>query len=1681
MVRVMPTQSFFSTPLLLLSCLLLMVTISAVADDHVKPEQEADKVSYYREIRPIFQANCHGCHQPAKSKGKFVMTKFDRLLAGGGEEAAIIPHQPDQSLMIELITPVDGEAEMPNKGDPLKPAQIELIRRWIAEGAVDDTPPSAQQKYDQQNPPIYESPPIVTAIDYSPDGRWLAVSGFHEVLIHDVVNSTLMQRLVGLSARIESVSFSPDGKKLAVTGGLPARMGEVQIWDTDKWKLLLSVPVTFDTVYGASWSPDSQLIAFGCGDNTLRAIEATSGKEVLFSGASADWILDTVFSLDGSYVISVGRDMTAKLTEVKTQRFVDNITSITPAILKGGLAGVDRHPNKEEILVGGSDGTPQIYRIHREVKRVIGDNSNLLRSFPPLTGRIFGLGYRGDGKRIAAGSSLDGRGFVAIYSSDFDGTLPDGMKGILAKVSTARSAAEHKKIKEFHAKNIEQIATVDFDIPIYSLCWHPEKNEVAVGGADGLVRFLDGETGALLRVLMSAPMSGEKGDDLVAMVVDPPAVEITEKFGYQQLIVTGIQASGHSIDLTHKATYEITDEIVSVTGGMVKTRSDGKTRIRIKYGDQSIEIPVAVSGREAPFEPSFIRDVSPVISKAGCNSGSCHGSKEGKNGFKLSLRGYDPIVDVRAFSDDHAARRVNFASVENSLMLLKPTAAVPHVGGQRFEVGSAYYQILHDWIAAGCQLDHQVPQVRSIELAPNNPLVQKIGEEQQLRVTAFYDDGSSRDVTAETFISSGNTEIATCNDSGLVSTLRRGEAPLLARFEGAYSSTTLTVMGDRSDFRWQDPEIFNPIDDLVADKWKRMKLQSSELCSDAEFLRRVSLDLIGLPPTVEQVNNFLDDEADREGKREALIDQLIGSEAYVVHWGNRWADLLQVNGKFLGKEGAAGFRQWIHDQVEKNTPYDQFAHAILTATGSNKENPPASYFKILRTPVETMENTTQLFLATRFNCNKCHDHPFERWTQDQYYQLAAYFAQVNLAADPAGGDMKIGGTAVEGAKPLYELITDKDTGDVVHERTREIAPPEFPYDTSFEVAEGATRRQQLAAWITSPDNRYFARSYVNRIWGYLLGVGLIDPLDDIRAGNPPTNPELLDYLTGKFIDNDFDVRKLIAEVCKSRTYQLSIVPNQWNQEDRINYSHATPRRLPAEVLYDSIHQVLGSRMKIPGVAEGTRASALPDVGIQLKDGFLTTLGRASRESVCECDRSADLGLDSVMALVTGPTVDQAISDAGNAITKLVEQQPDDGKLIEELYLRILNRPATKEEVDSLVPMFGAIEGDHLALQQEFELYQEEAKQIVEQLEQVRQADIGDARGEVAAYEEEIAPREAELDRKQQEAIALALSEQEAYSKTIPEKLLEWQKIQGSATRWVLLKPENLQASSGATLELEDDGAVFVSGKTGMGTYTFTASTDLEAMKAVWIEALADPRLPAGGPGRAVSNGNYVLSEFQIDWTAAPTGDTPAEPTRLALHNAKANFSQANFDVSLAIDGKIDNSGWATAPKFGVDRYATFELKEPIGGAGSTLSITMHYNYDANHTIGRFRIWVTTSPVPVGYGLPENIASVLDLDENQRSEEQLALLLTYFTDSDPGSQEHKKKVAEAKVPRSVDAGLKNLREKLSRVEVPVPAIPKLVRLKRAMQLSEQQMKNQRVTVVHDIAWALINSPAFLFNR
>jgi len=338
-------------------------------------------------------------------------------------------------------------------------------------------------------------------------------------------------------------------------------------------------------------------------------------------------------------------------------------------------------------------------------------------------------------------------------------------------------------------------------------------------------------------------------------------------------------------------------------------------------------------------------------------------------------------------------------------------------------------------------------------------VVQKIGSRQQMRVLATFADGVARDVTAEAFVESGNGDVATIDNTGLVTTLRRGEAPVLARYEGSYAATTLTVMGDRSGFVWHEPPSYGKIDELVAAKWKRMKIQPSEVCADLEFVRRIYLDLTGLPPTPEEIRKFEADARESRIKRDELIDALIGTPEFVDFVANKWADLLQCNGKYLGTEGAEAFRAWIRQAVEKNTPYDQFAREILTASGSTKSNPAADYWKILRTPAEEMENTTHLFLATRFNCNKCHDHPFERWTQDQYYQMAAFFAQVSLKEDPESKGKKIEGTAVESAKPIYEIVSDATEGDVQHIRTGKVAPPVFPYQAKFENLEKASRRE----------------------------------------------------------------------------------------------------------------------------------------------------------------------------------------------------------------------------------------------------------------------------------------------------------------------------------------------------------------------------------------------------------------------------------------------------------------------------------------------------------------------------------------------------------------------------------------------------------------------------------------------
>ncbi len=1177
-----------------------------------------------------------------------------------------------------------------------------------------------------------------------------------------------------------------------------------------------------------------------------------------------------------------------------------------------------------------------------------------------------------------------------------------------------------------------------------------------------------------------APESLPAGTHIASLDVQPAKLVLTGKYEAAQLVVTARLASGDTADVTRIAKLQLEGGVAEVTPtGQVKPLKNGTGALRAEIGGQTASIPVEVVEMKDAQPVDFIRDINPVMTKVGCNAGTCHGAKDGKFGFKLSLRGYDPIFDVRSLKDDLAGRRLNVASPDDSLMLLKSTAGVPHEGGQRVKIGEKYYEMLRAWIADGAKLDLGAPRVTKIEVFPHDPVVQQIGARQQVRVVATFSDGKTRDVTAEAFLDSGNTDVAKTDGGGLVETLRRGEAPLLARYEGNYAATTLTVMGDRSGFVWKQPDTWTRVDELVAAKWERMKIEPSGLCSDAEFLRRVYLDLAGLPPTAEEVRAFLADTHPPREKRDAIVDKLIGSPDFIEHWTNKWCDMLQVNSKFLGGEGAKLFREWIKKQVAANTPYDKFAAQILTATGSNKENPAASYWKILREPAEAMENTTHLFLATRFNCNKCHDHPFERWTQDQYYKLGAYFSRVSLTADPASGKQVIVGSAVEKARPLFEIVKDAPTGDMIHLRTNKVAEPTFPYPVKAE-AQGS-RREQLGAWITSADNRYFASSYANRLWGYLTGAGIIEPLDDIRAGNPPTNPELLDYLTKEFIGHGFDVRHVMALICKSRSYQLSVATNKWNEDDKINYSHALARRLPAEVLYDSVLKVTGAAPKLPG---GGRAQMLPDAGTDLPSGFLANLGRPARESACECERSSDLRLGSVMALLSGAAVGDAIGDAKNALVKLVAAQPDDTKLVDEIFLRVLSRPATEVEVKKTLEAWATIAPEHRTLTTTWEGKETEQAPIIAKMEADRLAATDAAKNELFRFEAEIAPKVAEAETKRQAAVAAADTAVKAYEKSklaaAQAKFEETVPVARTHTGWQLLETADAKASNLGTLVKQPDGSI-KAGPQRPATvdYNVTCDTKVAGITGILLEVLPSAEEPGFGPGRAA--GNFVLGEFSAK--SEPSGSKGSQ-TDVEFSNAFADYSQDKFEVKSAIDGKKGDAknGWAIANQLGVPHYAAFALKKPLGDdKGTRLRIELNQPRTGGFSIGRFRLWVTTSPQPLAIGLPLPVADALKKPTATRGKEDKTALAAYWKESDPDFRKLQLTLGKNQLPLATDPGVIERRAALIKAEEPIKLDPKLVQLRQDSAQSKLQIANKRLTAVQDLAWALVNNPAFLFNH
>ena len=672
-----------------------------------------------------------------------------------------------------------------------------------------------------------------------------------------------------------------------------------------------------------------------------------------------------------------------------------------------------------------------------------------------------------------------------------------------------------------------------------------------------------------------------------------------------------------------------------------------------------------------PSRVTFLRDVAPILNKVGCTAGACHGAAKGKNGFKLSLRGYDPQFDYESLLYDLSGRRFNRADPGRSLMLAKPSQEVAHGGGRRFAKDSDYYKVIYNWIAQGVPYgDPAKDTVVELRAEPADVLMPKPGETVPLKVVARYQDGQLRDVTRETAIESNVPDVARVEseapaDIPIVRGERVGEATLLLRYQGTFAAIPVTVLNPRPGFVWKALPQHNYIDRLVDAKLERLKIQPSAPADDRTFLRRVSLDLTGRLPSPEAVRAFLADARPSRVKRAATIETLLASPQYVDHWAVKWGDLLQSSRKYLGEKGAYEFQHWIREAIASNRPYDAMVRELLTARGSSYDNPAANYFRVTREAKPAMEKTTQVFLGVRMVCAQCHDHPFERWTQNQYYQMSAFFSAVGIRAG-----FEVGEEIVFDQRADYEMKHPKDG--------RAVKPQFMLASSHAAVPDGVQRRDAFAEWLTSRDNPLFAKAIANRMWSYFLGKGIIDPVDDIRASNPPSNPALLDALTKDFVDHRFDLRHLMRAIVSSRAYQASIVTNEWNEHDRDNFSHAIPRRLSAEELMDAVSAAAGARPRFPDVPQDMAASQLVDPHIG-REGFLDVFGRPARDSSCECERRSDFSLPQALNLVNGKMISDAVADPNGRVAKLVLSGKSDEAIVEELYLAALSRLPTSEE------------------------------------------------------------------------------------------------------------------------------------------------------------------------------------------------------------------------------------------------------------------------------------------------------------------------------------------------------------------------------------------------------------------
>ena len=756
---------------------------------------------------------------------------------------------------------------------------------------------------------------------------------------------------------------------------------------------------------------------------------------------------------------------------------------------------------------------------------------------------------------------------------------------------------------------------------------------------------------------------------LVSLQIHPKQISLSTKEDFNSFVVVAKYADDVTRDVTKESTFSLSDEnIVQLVNHTLSPLKDGKATLKASFHNLNTELSIQVNNAQADRPVSFNLDVMPVFLKAGCNTGSCHGSARGQDRFMLSLFGYDAKGDHHRITREQGTRRINLAIPEESMLVEKAIAAVPHTGGKLFEKNSDHWHTLVNWLKRGAPEDPKdIAKPTDLELLPKSLLLEGKGAKQQMVVIAHYSDGTTRDVTSLSVFQSNNDVSAGVDKNGIVTAEKRGEAFITARFDVFTKGTQAIIIPE--DLQYKKPSLStnNYIDELVHDKLHKLRIYPSELCSDEVFLRRVYLDVAGAVPDAETTAKFLKDS--NANKRELVIDQLLDRKEFTDMWVMKFAELLQIrtdDNNGVSYKSTLLYFNWIKDRIASNMPMDQIVRELLTAKGGTFVSPATNYYQIERDNLKITENVAQVFMGMRIQCAQCHDHPFDQWTQDDYYSFASFFSQVGRK---------------RGADPRESIIYNRNSGEINHPIHKKPMPPKFLGGETPEIEKGTDRRQVLADWLASPDNPFFARNLANIVWSHFFGQGIIEPVDDVRISNPPSNPELLDKLASQFTEYNYDFKKLVRDVCNSRAYQLSTRTNPSNEDDLRNFARAQLRRMRAEVLLDVISQVTQTKNKFQGLPLGARALQIADG--RFSNYFLTTFGRATRETVCSCEVVMEPNMSQALHLLNGDVTNSRINQG-----KVVQTMLKDGKspalIIDDLYLRCYSRLPRENEKANLL-------------------------------------------------------------------------------------------------------------------------------------------------------------------------------------------------------------------------------------------------------------------------------------------------------------------------------------------------------------------------------------------------------------